>query len=126
MQEKVVELFSKELQMCARIGAWTLLATFILGWGLYVLNRGRYLKVKMGAFVDLVLIKHTIEECFARQFLKKISLFDVQIGAKSQLEIKVSLVSLEQELFVQVEKTLQSLLKEHFGYIKPFYLVVKI
>ncbi len=127
---QLVDLFSNRMQTCTQIGFWIFLASLVLCLGFYTLNRGRYLRIRMGAFADLHLVRQTIEDCLTRQFPKKISLSDVEMGRKAQLEIRVSLPSLNDEmrtqLFIEVEKALVSLLRERFGYAKPFYLVVKI
>jgi hypothetical protein len=112
------------------IGMALLVAALILLLGFYALDRGRYLVIQMGAAVDLSLVRQTLEDCFARQFPKKIYLNDLELGKKSRLEIKVTLSPLEddarEQLFVSAEKELTTLLRERFGYAQPFHLIVKM
>jgi len=80
--------------------------------------------------IDLGIVRQAVEECFNRQFQKKLSLSEVEVGRKSRLEIEISMEPLEEsareELFVRAEKELGALLKERFGYAKPFYLIVRV
>ena len=58
------------------------------------------------------------------------SLSDVEIARGQRIEIKVSIETLEEdareELFVKAEEELGILLRNRFGYTKPFDLIVKI
>jgi hypothetical protein len=87
------------------------------------LNRSRYK-------TSVNIIKQTLEDELRRQFPQKMTLSEVEIGAKSILEIQVSLKTLNEEerekLFIQAEKHLSLLLYERFGYSKPFHLIVKL
>lgn len=127
---QVIDLISNRFEKCTLIGLGFFLTALLLLIGFYALNRGRYLVIKMGVSTDINLIRHTLEDCFARQFAKQISLNDVEVGRKSRLEIKVSLAPLDEaareELFIEAEKQLALLLHERFGYAKPFLLIVKI
>ena len=75
-------------------------------------------------------IRQTVEECMVTHFPKQMYLSDVEVDRKSRIEIRVSLAPISEQdrkaLFVEVEKQLGSLLRDRFGYTKPFRLVVKI
>lgn len=122
------EIQTQIFEKCTLIGLVLFLISLILLLGFYALDRGRYLVIRMGISADLNVVYQTLEECFARQFSKKISLSEVGIGRKSHLEIRVAFPPLDEgrreELFVEAEKQLSQLLKERFGYTKPFYLIV--
>lgn len=100
------------------------IATAFLWFCFYLLNRGRYLRIKMGQ-IDARLIHAAVEKCLQTQFPKKISLIDVETPHSSRLEFYVSIPEKDDKLFAQVEKELQILLRKRFGYLKPFFLIVK-
>jgi hypothetical protein len=108
------------------------LAALLLLAGFYGLSRGRVLRIRMGkhlAEVDAVLIRQTLDLFFRQEFPQKISLSEVEIVRAKKLEIGVRLSSkseLDEELLQSAEKALASLLRERFGYVKPFDLIVKI
>ena len=107
------------------IGLGLLIASLILLLGFYLLHRGKYLILRGGVSVDLHVVRQTIEDCLSRQF-PKISCRDVELGTKSRIEIRISLKLERKEELLQVEKQLGRLLQERFGYLKPFYLIVKV
>lgn len=123
------ELKTHLLEKSNLLGLLLTTSSLLLLLGFYSLNRGRYLVIRMGVAVDLHLIRQTVEDCFARQFSKTLSLSDIEIGGKSRLEIKVSVASLDDkariELFAEAEKQLSLLLRDRFGYTKPFYFIAK-
>ncbi len=127
-REKVIDLLSNRYEECTQIGMGFLLATFVFFFGFYAINRGKVLVIRMGVSTDLKAIRHTVENCFAKQFPKKISLKEVEIGPKSSLDFTVQLAPLDEamreELFVQVEQQVGILLRERFGYSKSFHLIV--
>lgn len=105
---------------------------FLLFMGFYGLNRGRFLYIEMGQHtlsVEEALIRHSLEECFKLHFPQRIRLSDIEILWGKKLEIRVFLSShgekAQKELLMAVEKQLQLLLRQRFGYIKPFSLVLK-
>lgn len=112
------------------IGLGLFLSAFLLLLGFYGLDRGRYLVIRMGISADVNLIRHVVEDCFSRQFAKKISLSEVEIGPKSRLHFKVSFApttpKARKELLIEAEKQLSLLLRERFGYAKPFHFILKI
>jgi hypothetical protein len=124
------EIKTQIFEKSTLIGLSLFLTALILLLGFYALDRGRYLVIRMGVSTDANVIRQTVEDCFARQFSKKISLSEIEIGRRSSLEIKISLTPLDEDareaLFVEAEKQLTLLLKERFGYSKPFHLIVKL
>ena len=126
----VPEFKTQIFEQSTLIGLGLFLAAFILLLGFYALDRGRYLVIRMGIKADLNLVRHTVEDCFARQFSKKISLSEVEIGSKSRLAFKVSFAPGSEKdrkgLLVEAEKQLSILLRERFGYSKPFHFIIKI
>lgn len=126
----LIEILSHQPEQCAQIGLGFFLAAFIFLLGFYALNRGKYLVIRMGLSTDLKIVQHAIEECFAKQFQKKIALKEVSLGSKSHLHLKVHLAPIDEssreDLFITVEKQLSLLLYQRFGYSKPFHLIVKI
>lgn len=126
LPEVKIQIFER----CTLIGLGLFVSALILLLGFYALDRGRYLVIKMGIHADLNVIRESVDACFARQFPKKISLSDVEIGPKSHIQIRVSMASLNEgdreALYVEAEKELGMLLRQRFGYSKPFHLIVKI
>jgi len=126
----VPEFKAQIFEKSTLIGLGLFLSSFIFLLGFYALDRGRYLVIRMGISADVNLIRHTVEDCFARQFSKKISLSEVEIGHKSHLEFRVSFAQLSEkerlQLLTEAEKQLSILLRERFGYSKPFRFIVKI
>lgn len=114
---------------CTSIGIGLILATLFLTLAFYALNHGRYIVIKMGVTTNIKLIQKAVEECFRRNFPKKIRLKDIEIGPQTHLGFKVSLAPLDEaareDLYIEVEDQLNVLLKERFGYSKPFNLIVK-
>ena len=127
---QIVDILSNQFEKCTTIGLGLFLASLIFLLGFYALNRGRYLVIQMGLSTDLKIVRQTIEDCLAKQFPKKILLKEIEIGAKSRLELRVHLAPLDEsareELFIQVEQELGILLQNRFGYSKPFHLIVSI
>ena len=109
-------------------GFFSLSLLFFLGF--YSLQRGRFFRLKMGgAEIRMRVIRKTLEECLRTHFPRKVALEGTSFLAERKLEITIRLPPLEEAdrdaLFVSVEKHLQSLLKEKFGYAHPFHLVVR-
>lgn len=125
---EIIEFLSTRYQTCTQIGLGIFFVGFLFLLGFYAANRGKYLVIKMGISLDLKVIRQAVHTCFAKQFPKKISLKEVKIGSKSELEFKVHTPitneAEREELYIQVEKQLGILLKERFRSSKPFYLIV--
>lgn len=124
------ELRDGLFENCTLIGLGLFIAALLLLLGFYALDRGRFLVIQMGVSANLAVVRQTLEECFARHFPKKIFLSDLDLGRKDRLEIRVTLTPLDEDvrekLFVSAEKELTTLLRERFGYAKPFHLIVKV
>lgn len=116
-------LQEKCFEKSTEIGLGLLIASLILLLSFYLLHRGKYLVLQGGISVDLQVVRQTIEDCLARQF-PKVSCQHIELGLRSRIEI--SLQTEKKEELALVEKNLSRLLRERFGYIKPFYLIVKV
>lgn len=127
---QIIDFLSVRYEQCTQIGMIFFLVSLVFLLGFYTFNRGKYMVIRMGVSADLKLIRHAVEDCFNRQFSKKISLKEVEMGPKSTLDFKVHLAptdeSSREALFVEVENQLGILLHERFGYSRAFNLVVKI
>jgi len=115
------------------IGLGFFIASFVLLVGFYGLNRGRYLRIKMGknsTDIDVNVIRQTIEEHFKNRFSNEIDLIDVEIvrGGKIQIGVAIRRLSDDsnEEYLAQVERELVPLLRSRFGYSKSFHLQMKI
>lgn len=115
---------------CDLVGLGLLGIALILCLAFYLLDRGRYLVIRMGVGVDLSLLRQSVENCLLRQFPKQVLFSDLDLGNRSEIQIRVSLLSLkgkaQEELLSQVERQLTLLLRERFGYGKPFHLLLKV
>ena len=121
-----------EVELCTPLGIAFLVAAFLLLIGFGGLNRGRFMYIEMGTHtvsVEAALIRHSLEECFKTHFPQKIQLSNMEILRGKKIEIGVSLISLDPrdqpQVLRAVEKHVQHLLRQRFGYIKPFRLNVK-
>lgn len=127
---EIIDFLSNRYEQCTQIGMGLFLAALVLLIGFYAMNRGKYLVIRMGLSTDLKVVQHAIEDCFSKQFQKRISLREVALGPKALLDFKVHLAPFDEaareDLFIEVEKQLSLLLHERFGYSKPFHLIVKI
>jgi hypothetical protein len=127
---QIVDILSNQFERCTIIGLGLFLSSLIFLLGFYALNRGRFLVIEMGVSADLKIVRQMVEDCFIKQFPKKISLKEIEIGSKSLLEMRVNLSPLDEaareELFIQVEQELSILLQNRFGYSKPFHLIVNL
>ena len=125
---QIIELLSNSYGKCTNLGIGFLLAALFLLLAFYALNKGRYLVIKMGVSTNIKIIRRAVEECFTKQFPKKIALKDLEIGPKAHLDFKVTLAPLgeaaREELYIEVEEQLGILLRERFGYSKSFNLTV--
>jgi hypothetical protein len=104
---------------------------FLLLLGFYGIGRGRFLRLLMKphtAMVDVKLIEQAIEECFQTNFPAYVRGADIAVISKQRLEVAVDLTPLEEKLQMrlmrEMEKKLGLLLRERFGYARPFTLSV--
>lgn len=128
---EIVEILLNRPELLTSFGLGSFAFVFMFFLGFYSVNRGRFLRLKMGAQsveIDHKLISKSLEECFHAHFKEKISLVGVTVD--SQIDIDIKLAPLDEgereELFLRVEVALQTLLKERFGYTKPFYLTATL
>lgn len=124
---QLIDLLTNRFEKCTVIGISFFAVSILFLLGFYALDRGRFLVLRMGISTDLRIVRQTVEDLFARQFSKKLFLKEIAVGPKAVLELNVHLIPLDEfereELFVQAEKELSALLRERFGYTKPFYLI---
>ena len=118
------EIQTQLIEQSTLIGFALLVTSLILLLGFYALDRGRYLVIQMGTATDLNVIRQTVEECFDRQFPKQIFLLDIELG--KQLEIRARMADLDEHAIAAAEQALSILLKDRFGYSKPFHFIVKL
>jgi len=121
-----------QVDICTSVGGALLSFALLLLIGFGGLNKGHFLYIEMGTHtvsVEEALIRHSLEECFRLHFPQKIQLTDMGILSGKKLEIEVSLSASgrkeQKEILMAVEKHLQLLLRQRFGYIKPFCLILK-
>lgn len=115
--------------LCTQVGIFLFGVAFLLLLGLYGLNRGKFLRFVMGRHVVEVkekVVRETIEGFF-RAHPSKLSLVDLEIGGKTDLEMRVAFrefpqVEQVEEVLKQTEKDLTQLLSDRFGYKKTFIL----
>jgi hypothetical protein len=123
------------IQLCAilldrpntlyRVGFVCLAASLILTLGFYAFYRGRSMLIGMGASVDAAVILKTLEPFFKEHFDGRMELSDIHFSSRGKLEIEVFSQSEDPHLLARVEGGITSLLKERFGYAKPFLLSLK-
>lgn len=126
------DLLLNNAELCTPVAITFLVAAFILLIGFGGLNRGRFLYIEMGTHtvsVEAALIRHSLEECFKTHFPEKVHLSDMEILFGKKIEIGVSMASSDprdqKEILIAAEKHLQLLLRQRFGYVKPFRLILK-
>jgi hypothetical protein len=129
---KISDVLLASPSLCHLVGAFLMAASIVLIGGFYFLSRGRYLRISMGGnpiSIDAAAVYKTIEECLKSHNSPQIALSDLYVACGGKLEIEISLAPSEEpireEVFAAVQKQLVPLLKEKFGYSKPFGLIVK-
>jgi hypothetical protein len=110
---------------CFGLGLFFVTAFFCIG-------RGRYLRLSMtphSAVVEAKLIEQAIREVVKIQFPHQVSGVDVAVHSKERLEVAIDLEPLEErkreQMLAQAEGALKLLLRERFGYKRPFTLFVR-
>jgi hypothetical protein len=100
--------------------------------GFFRMGRGHFLRLVMKphmASVDVRLLQHVVDECFSQHFYRHVINSDIAIISKQRLEIEVDLVPMEQKsqlvLLKDMENKLGALLRDHFGYVRPFTLSIR-
>jgi len=114
------------------VGAFFASAACLFTLGFYAIGRGRFLRLLMKphvAMVDVKLLKEVIEDCFRVHFPKYVRGADIAIAAKQRLDVAVDVLPLEASrqlrLMRDMEKQLCYLLRERFGYTRPFTLSIR-
>jgi uncharacterized protein YlaN (UPF0358 family) len=109
------------------VGVIFLVVTFLLIVGFYSVNRGRFLRFLIKpheTIIERKLLQVAIEKCFSACFPRHVRNVDVNVAAGQRLEVAVELVSVEQrqqmKLMKEMERQLSCLLRESFGYTRPF------
>ncbi|EKE09275.1 MAG: hypothetical protein ACD_16C00199G0005 [uncultured bacterium] len=133
LQNQVSHIFSAPFETCTHIGVGILGLTVVLTLAFYVLHRGSYVVIQMGgqskAHLHRTIIQKAVEACLSSKFPQKMHLKQLEIGPKEHLDFTVTLTpqgaALGEALYLQVEEELNLLLKERFGYSKPFHLIVQ-
>lgn len=127
---RFAQLVLEREEACDQVGIVCLSLGFLFFIGFYGVNRGKELVLKMGRYPVSV---HTdvIEEMLQQRLQKyAVVLQGVEIVNGKRLEISVVLGPIEQArqevLLKEIEQSLETLLRERFGYFKPFHLHVKI
>lgn len=91
---------------------------------LAVLNRGRYYQVKMGVYVDPVLIRSLVERYWREAFSQELSQLEVQVGREITLSLALAQFPPE-TLLRSVERDLSRLLAVQLGLSKPFLVYIR-
>lgn len=119
-------------ESCQICGIGLLGIAIVLFVGFYKSQPGRFLELQAGKGLTSIhhkAIRKTLEECFQRNFPEKIFLSGLDVIRGKNLEIQVLLAPLDEglreELFIEAQSALAPLLKERFGYTKPFSLLVR-
>lgn len=97
---------------------WSFGMFLICSLGCYVARKKRVFYFKMGAHpvsVDLCLIEKVLGSLLMNP--------KVRLASKQQLEIEIENSS--QDVCLQLEQQIAQLLYTRFGYLKPFFLVVR-
>lgn len=118
-------------EACTQIGILLFGVSFLLLLGLYGLNRGRFIRLKMGRHLVEMrekAIRETLD-LFLRKKQPKLILTDFEIVGQSRFEMKVALKSSHdpektEQLLEQAEKDLAQFFQERFGYQKEFILSI--
>lgn len=127
---RLAHLILEQGEACTQVGIVFFSLGLLFFIGFYGVNRRKELILKMGKHpisVHVDVIEEMLEQ---RLKTHSIILHGVEIMNGKRLEISVSLGPVEaakqESLLKEVERSLESLLRERFGYFKPFHLNVKI
>lgn len=113
------------------VGAGITVFALLLMLGFFGIGRGRFLRLTMKpheAIIDVKLLEMAIEECFQTHFSQHVKGSDIAIISKQRLEVAVDLLPLEEsgqkKIMLDMEQKLGTLLRDRFGYSRPFTLSV--
>lgn len=103
---------------------------FFFGLAFFGLQRGRYLRIRMGTDVEEAILRNMLEECFKIHFPKQIVLEGIELDGGTKLEIAVRITPTTEKdreiLLSSAEEQLKQLLREKLGFTNPFYLTVRV
>ena len=129
LRVRLADIILMRQDLCTQAGIILFAIAFLLLLGLYGLNRGKFLRFVMGRHkleIKEKVIRETIEGFF-KAHPSKLSLVDLEIAGKSNLEMRVAFQEppdskQAEELLKKTETDLTQLLYERFGYKKAFVL----
>ena len=106
---------------------------FVFLLGFYGVGRGQYLRLHMKpreVFIDVKLLEHALEACVKEHFPLEIYGASVAVAAKERLEVAFDFAPLDpkekEETLRKAEEQLGILLRDRFGYTKPFTMVLHL
>lgn len=108
----------------AMIGVCFIGFSWLLCLGFLSVFKAKILLLRLGTSVDVKLIRQTVAPLLQKQFGPRIRLRDVQILKGKELSLGVQLGPMNdeerEELLLEAEQHLKTLLSERFGYRKAF------
>ena len=114
------------------IGGYFALAGLFFLSSFYLLGRGKVLRISMGTpgiTYDRKILKCIVNEFFANHFPQTALKAEVAFLPKEELEFSMEFPPLKEEeqkeLLESIEQKLTVLLRDRFGYEKPFTLALK-
>ncbi|MDE3045190.1 MAG: hypothetical protein KGJ02_00890 [Verrucomicrobiota bacterium] len=117
--------------LCALVGIGSFTAALLSAFGFYALNRGQYLLLQMGHHwleIDREVLRQTVEPALRKEFADKLTISHIEIARKKEVEIGLFIAPMEEEereqLLLRAEQHLETLLRERFGYRRPFKVQV--
>ncbi len=129
---EVIRCLADDHAVLFKVGLGWIFLSLVFALAFFAVGRGKFLNIVMGshrASVERKVLQQVIEAFFREHFKGQVSDVDVAFGLKNSLEIAVdipSLASLEKApLLEKAEKGISTLLRERFGYEKPFTLSVR-
>jgi hypothetical protein len=121
---KIADFFLSDDYSCLFAAVIFFAVAFLLLGGFYLLEKGRFLVIRMGVLVDVKVVKAVVQNCLDQIEGSKIHLLDVDLDNRSKLKMSIMIEDgdekMREELLKNAEKALCSLLKDRFGYSKSF------
>jgi hypothetical protein len=115
------------------MGAIFMAMGFFFMLGFYGIGRGRFLRLLMKphiAIVDTKLLREVVEDCFRTHFPRLVRGVDIAVASNQCLDVAIDLMALDNnrqmKLLREMEKQLSYLLRQRFGYCRPFILSVRL
>lgn len=117
--------------LCIQIALCLLATAFLFFFGFYWINRGYYLVLQMGKnslAIDEKVLWQTLEPILERKFASRLNLNQVSIERGKRLSFGLEIPPMSEEekelLLLEAESELEMLLRERFGYRRPFIVQV--